>query len=309
MSESTQALSSREPSTSAQAIRRRRLARQFSRVCREFCANRAGMVGLVVLVVIILVAVFAPVLVPASTLDVTKVTAKSFAPPSAHAPLGTDYAGRSNLGLLIWGARASLIVGFAATVMSTVIGTLCGMAAGHFHGAVQAVLLRIIDFFLVVPSLVLAITLSSVIGASLITIIISIGVTSWAGTARLVRSETMAIESRPYIERSWALGASNWHVIITHVLPAVMPLVLSNTTLSIGSAIISESTLSFLGLGDPMTISWGSILKSAMDTGAATAGYWWYIIPPGVAIVVVVLAFTLVGRALESVINPTLQEQ
>ncbi len=289
-------------------IRRRRHIRQLRRNWREFAANRSGMTGLLILMVIILIAVFAPLLVPSATLDVTQVTAKSFASPSLRAPLGTDYAGRSNLGLLIWGARASLIVGFAATIMSTVIGTLIGMAAGHFHGAAQAVLLRIIDFFLVVPSLVLAITLSSVIGASLLTIIISIGVTSWAGTARLVRSETMAVESRAYIERSWALGASNWHVILTHVLPAVMPIVLSNTTLSIGSSIIAESTLSFLGLGDPMTISWGSILKSAMDTGAATAGYWWYIIPPGLAIVIVVLAFTLVGRALESVINPTLQE-
>ncbi|MCI1832983.1 MAG: ABC transporter permease [Bifidobacterium sp.] len=309
MSDHTVSAQGANRATSAAAIRRRRLARQFGRGWREFASNRSGMIGLIILIAVIIVAILAPVLVPPETLDVTKVTAKSFSSPTSQALLGTDYAGRSNLGMLVWGARASLIVGFSATIMSTVIGTLIGMAAGHFRGLTQAVLLRIIDFFLVVPSLVLAITLSSVIGASLLTIIISIGVTSWAGTARLVRSETMSIESRPYIERSWALGASNWHVIIKHVLPAVMPIVLSNTTLAIGSSIIAESTLSFLGLGDPMTISWGSILKSAMDTGAATAGYWWYVIPPGVAIVIVVLSFTLVGRALEAVINPTLREK
>ena len=210
------------------------------------------------------------------------------------------------LALLIWGARISLVVGFAATLVSMVIGTVMGMAAGHFTGATQAVLMRVIDFFLVVPGLVLAIVLSSVIGPGVATIVIAIGVTSWAGTARLVRSQTLTVESRPYIERAWALGAGDSHIIGRHVLPAVMPLVLANTTLTVGSAIIAESTLSFLGLGDPGSISWGAMLKSALDTGAATGGYWWYVMPPGLAIVVV-LCFTLVGRALESVINPTLR--
>ena len=139
------------------------------------------------------------------------------------------------------------------------------------------------------------------------TIIIAIGVTCWARTARVVRAQTLTIESRPYIERSRALGAGDRHIIGKHVLPAVLPLVLANTTLTVGSAIIAESTLSFLGLGDPTTFSWGSMLKTALDTGAATAGYWWYVSAPGIAIVIVVLCFTLVGRALESVLNPTLR--
>jgi peptide/nickel transport system permease protein len=211
------------------------------------------------------------------------------------------------LALLVWGARVSLLVGFSATAVSMVIGTIVGMAAGHFTGTAQAVLMRVIDFFLVVPGLVLAIVLSSVIGPGVATIIIAIGITSWAGTARLVRSQTLTVEARPYIERSWALGASDGHIITKHVLPAVMPLVLANTTLTVGSAVIAESTLSFLGLGDPGSISWGSMLKTALDTGAATGGYWWYVLTPGIAIVIVVLSFTLVGRAVESVINPTLR--
>jgi peptide/nickel transport system permease protein len=274
---------------------------------REFARNRAGLIGLIILLAVILLAAVIPLFAPASVLDVTQVTAGRNEPPSLANPLGTDPAGRSVLALLIWGARISLVVGFAATLVSMVIGTVMGMAAGHFTGATQAVLMRVIDFFLVVPGLVLAIVLSSIIGPGIATIVVAIGVTSWAGTARLVRSQTLTVEARPYIERSWALGASDAHVIGRHVLPAVLPLVLANTTLTVGSAIIAESTLSFLGLGDPSSISWGAMLKSALDTGAATGGYWWYVLPPGLAIVLVVLCFTLVGRALESVINPTLR--
>lgn len=287
----------------ANARRRARAAE----VWREFRAQRSGMLGLLVLALVIVLALAAPVLFPAESLDVTKLSNPANHPPSWALPLGTDPLGRSVLALLVWGARASLLVGFAATLVSMVIGTAVGMAAGHFGGPTQAILMRVIDFFLVVPSLVLAIVLSSVLGAGVITIIVAIGVTSWASTARLVRAQTLTVESRGYIERAWALGAGDGHVLRRHVLPAVLPLVLANTTLTVGSAIISESTLSFLGLGDPSTVSWGSMLKLALDSGAATGGYWWYVLPPGIAIAVVVLAFTLVGRAFESVINPTLR--
>ncbi|MFC4223259.1 ABC transporter permease [Lysinibacter cavernae] len=286
------------------AARRRQRAAE---VWREFRSHRSGLIGLVILLIVIALAVLAPILFPAELLDVTKLDNPQNAPPSWALPLGTDPAGRSVLVMLVWGARVSLLVGFAATLVSMVIGTVMGMASGHFHGITQSVLMRVIDFFLVVPSLVLAIVLSSVIGPGVVTIVIAIGVTSWASTARVVRSQTLTVESRPYIERSWALGASHFHVISKHVLPAVLPLVLANTTLTVGSAIIAESTLAFLGLGDPGSVSWGSMLKLALDTGAATGGYWWYVLPPGIAIVVVVLSFTLVGRALESVINPTLR--
>ncbi len=287
----------------AAARRRQALAEGW----KEFARNRAGLIGLIILLAVIALAAVIPLFAPASVLDVTQVTAGRNEPPSLANPLGTDPAGRSVLALLIWGARISLVVGFAATLVSMVIGTVMGMAAGHFTGATQAVLMRLIDFFLVVPGLVLAIVLSSIIGPGIATIVVAIGVTSWAGTARLVRSQTLTVEARPYIERAWALGASDGHVITRHVLPAVMPLVLANTTLTVGSAIIAESTLAFLGLGDPSSVSWGGMLKSALDTGAATGGYWWYVLPPGLAIVLVVLSFTLVGRALESVINPTLR--
>ena len=293
------------PRPGGAAAARRRV--QATAVVREFARHRSGLVGLVLLLVVIAAALLTPLLIPIETLDVTRLTARQNEPPTGAHWLGTDPAGRDVLAMLLWGSRISLLVGFAATAVSMVIGTVVGMAAGHFSGWAQAVIMRVIDFFLVIPSLVLAIVLSSVLSRGVWTIIIAIGVTSWAATARIVRSQTLSIEARDYIERSRALGAGDAHLLGRHVLPAVLPLVLANTTLTVGSAVIAESTLSFLGLGDPTTISWGSMLKSALDTGAATAGFWWFVLPPGLAIVVVVLCFTLVGRALEAVVNPTLR--
>lgn len=283
-----------------------RRGRSLAEFCREFSHQRAGMVGLVFLIVIVVLAILAPVLAPAWMLDVTRVIDNPrFAPPSWEHPLGTDHQGRELWVRMLWGARVSLLVGFAATAVSMILGTVVGLAAGHFTGWVGGLLMRVIDFFLVLPSLILAIVLASVLNRGALTIIIAIGLTSWAGTARVVRAQTLSVESRDYVERSRVLGAGHWHIIGKHLLPAVLPLVLANTTLTVGSAIISESTLSFLGLGDTTQQSWGAVLKNSMDVSAATSGYWWYVIVPGLAIVLVVLAFTLVGRAVETIVNPT----
>lgn len=289
--------------TAARARRRERAAD----VLREIAAHPSAVIGAVLLLAIIALALLAPVIMPIERLDVTRVTAGSNEPPSGGHWLGTDPSGRDVLGILLWGSRASLLVGFSATAVAMVIGTIAGMAAGHFTGVGRAVLLRIIDFFLIVPPLVLAIVLSTVLSRGLLTIIIAIGVSSWAQTARVVRAQTLTIETRAYIERSRALGAGDVHILRRHVFPAVLPLVMANTTLAVGAAIIAESTLAFLGLGDPTTFSWGSMLKTALDTGAATAGYWWFVLSPGIAIVIVVLCFTLIGRAIEAVLNPTLR--
>lgn len=286
---------------------RRRTA--FAAHARTFVSDRAGLVGLVVLVVIILLAVLAPVLTDPAGLDVTKATGPRLAAPSAQYWLGTDESGRSVLLLTWWGARISLLVGLAAAALSVGIGTLVGLLAGHFGRWPSAVLMRITDFFLVLPSLVLAIALSTVLERGLLTIVLALGVTSWPTTARIVRAQTLTVQTRPYIERARALGGGHWHVIGRHVLPAVMPLVLANTTLNVAGAIIGESTLSFLGLGDPTQVSWGSMLNAAWGNGAVTAGAWWYLLPPGIGIVIVVLAFTLCGRALEAVLTPALRER
>ncbi|ALG10188.1 ABC transporter permease [Kibdelosporangium phytohabitans] len=279
------------------------------RAWREFAANRGGLVGLVVLVVFVLVGVLGPVFISDASLDVTRAVGQRLQPPSGEYWLGTDENGLSVLTLTLWGTRLSLVVGLAAALLSVVIGTAVGVLAGHFGGWLSAVLLRFTDFFLIMPSLVLAIALSAVLDGGSGTIILAIGVVSWPTSARLVRAQTLAVEARPYIERSRALGGGHGHVIFKHVLPSVLPLVFVNTTLAVGTAIVAESTLRFLGLGDTNEVTWGGLLRSAGSSGAITYGAWWYLLPPGIAIVLLVLAFTLVGRALESVLNPKLRER
>jgi len=184
-----------------------------------------------------------------------------------------------------------------------------GIASGHFVGIVGNGLSRITEWFLVIPFIPFAIVLATVLGHSFWVLIVVIGVTSWASTARLIRSQTLSIEGRPFIERARALGAGHWHQMTRHVLPNVMPLVFANTTLTVALSILAETTLSFLGLGDPFVVTWGSMLENAFQSGAIDNGAWWYLIPPGLAVVVVVLAFTLVGRALETILNPRLRER
>ncbi|MET8686203.1 ABC transporter permease [Streptomyces sp. NPDC004732] len=283
--------------------RRRHSAVRF---WREYRTHRAGLVGLAVLVLITLAAVFAPLLVGSDAQSVTAAPGKPMESPSGEFPLGTDQFGRDLLGLLVWGARMSLTVGLLAAVLSVAIGTLVGITAGHFKGWYATVIMRITDWFLVMPTLVLAIALAAVMSGTVWTIILAIGVTTWPTTARLVRAQTLAVESRPYIERAQALGGGHGHIMARHVLPNVMPLVLAQTTLVISSAILTEATLAFLGLGDPTNVSWGGLLQDAREAGAVSAGHWWYLAPPGLAIAVVALAFTLCGRAVESVLNPRL---
>jgi peptide/nickel transport system permease protein len=265
------------------------------------------MFGLTLLAIFALVAILAPLIFPRSALDVTQATAAPFLPPSFEFPLGTDDSGRSVLALVVWGARISLVVGLAATVLSMFIGTAVGITSGHFRGWLGAGLDRLTDWFLVIPYLPLAIVLATVLGRSLLNIIIVIGVTSWPSTARIIRAQTLSVEGRPYLERAKALGGSNFHQMTKHVLPNVMPLVLANTTLAVSISILSETTLSFLGLGSPDDVSWGSILEEGFAAGAISQGAWWYLAAPGICVVLVVLAFNLIGRAIENILDPRLE--
>ncbi|NUP15085.1 MAG: ABC transporter permease [Streptomyces sp.] len=288
------------------ALARQRRRQSVVRFWKQYRTHRAGLVGLIALALFALVALTAPLTVGSDVSSVTGAPGRPMESPSTEFPLGTDRFGRDLLGLLVWGARVSLLVGLLAAALSVAIGTLVGITAGHFKGAYATVLMRVTDWFLVMPTLVLAIALATVMSRSLGTVVLAIGVTSWPTTARLVRAQTLAVESRPYIERATALGGGHWHIMSRHVLPNVMPLVLAQTTLMISSSILAEATLAFLGLGDPTVVSWGGLLQDAREAGAVSSGMWWYLVPPGIAIAVVALAFTLCGRAVESVLNPRL---
>lgn len=290
--------------TSPRSIAWARRRRAWNRLAGQFRGSPSGMLGLTIFVVFALLALLAPVLFDHSQLDVTKATGAVYASPSAQYWLGTDDSGRNVLAMVVWGARISLLVGLCATVLSMFIGTSVGIASGHYRGWVGAVLDRLTDWFLVIPFLPLAIVLATVLGKSLLNIIIVIGVTSWPATARLIRAQTLSVEGRPYLERAKALGAGDLHQMTRHVLPNVMPLVLANTTLAVSISILSETTLSFLGLGDPTSVSWGTILDDAFSAGAISAGAWWYLAAPGICVVLVVLAFNLIGRTLEEMLDP-----
>lgn len=295
----------RGPKSVARA--RRKLA--FRRFWDTFRGSKMGIAGLVILVFFGAVALLAPVLVPHSRLDVTKATGPILSAPSLHYPLGTDDLGRSVLDLVAWGSRISLLVGLTAALISMIVGSAFGILAGYRGGFWDALLMRFTDWFLVIPFLALAITLAAILGQSLIIIIMVLGLTSWPWTARLVRSQTLSVKERPYIERARGLGAGDPHIIVKHVLPNVFPVIFAQTILSVALAILAESTLSFLGLGDPLRVSWGSVLELAFDAGAPTLGAWWWIGAPGVCIVLVVLAFTMCGTALEEIFNPRLRER
>jgi peptide/nickel transport system permease protein len=289
------------------AVRRARRRLVIRRFWRDYRRSKMGVAGLAILALFIGMAVFAPLLASREGLDVTKVTAPSLAPPSLDHPLGTDDLGRSVLTLVIWGSRISLLVGLLAALVSMVVGSALGIIAGYRGGLVDMALMRFTDWFLVIPWLALAIVLAAVLGQSLFIIIMVIGLTSWPWTARLVRSQTLSIRERPYIERARGLGASGFKLVGKHVLPNVMPVILAQTILSIALAILSESTLSFIGLGDPLRPSWGAVLSNANEAGAPTLGAYWWISAPGVCIVMVVLAFTMCGTALDEILNPRLR--
>ena len=294
------------PRSVAWQRRRRSLAQAWS----QYRRHTPGMIGLGLLVAIVAMALLAPVISNVDELDVVNtIDNPRWATPSEFLPLGTDNFGRSVWAQFVWGARISLLVGLAATLVAIVIGSVVGILAGFYRGVGSAILQRLTEWFLVIPFLPLAIVLAAILGPSVKNLIIVIGITSWPSTARLVRAQVLTLKERPYVERSRALGASNRHLMGRHIFPNVSPIILANLTLTVPVAILSETTLAFLGLGDPTRASWGKMLEESFKAGALGRNAWWYYLPPGLGIMAVVLAFTLIGTALEEILDPRLRER
>jgi oligopeptide/dipeptide ABC transporter ATP-binding protein len=260
------------------------------------------------LTVVLLVAVFAPLVAPFDPKTSQDIgTSDIYNPPSAVHWFGTDDAGKDIFSLFVFGARVSLIVGFFASFISVVIGGTIGLVAGYYGGRVENLLMRFTDTMLVIPDLPLIVVIVALTKPSLFNIIFVIGIFGWTTTARIVRSQTLAVKSRKFVLRARGIGASNPHIIRHHILPLVMPILVVNAILVISTAILNESTLSFIGLGDPSAISWGQMLNFAFSRGAMSAGAWWALVVPGFGIVWVVLSLTLLGHGLEQVLNPRLE--
>jgi peptide/nickel transport system permease protein len=275
----------------------------------SFKQYRLGLIGLGILIFFILIAIFAPYIAPYQ-ISLTNINpSEALKPPSWEHPLGTDELGRDMLSLLIYGSRASLIVGFLATVIIIVVGTFLGLLSGYVGGLIDDIIMWITNALYVLPFLVLCIVLAAVLGPSIWNIITVLGVLGWTGTALLVRSQTLSVKEEQYVEAAKVMGAGRLHIIFKHILPNVMPLVLVQAAFNIAGAILTEAGLSFLGLGDPNWMSWGEILYYAEQFGAFSGGYWWYVVFPGLMIAIVCTAVLFINHALDEIINPRLRER
>jgi len=273
--------------------------------------SRSGLLGLALLLLFVFTAIFAPILAP---YDPYKRVDRPILAPSQKYVLGTNDIGQDIFSEMIYGTRVSLTIGFAAGFFTVIIGTLIGVVSGFLGGAVDEVLMRFTDVVMILPSIPLMILLMALFGKqSFMIMILMLSIMGWTGTARLVRSSTLSIKERIYVEAAKAIGAGDRHIITQHILPNVSPLIMATMIYAVAGAMMSEAGLAFLGLGDPSHKSWGMILHYAQTSGGwyANMGYpaWWWIIPPGLCIALTVASLVLIGQAMEEIINPRLRRR
>jgi peptide/nickel transport system permease protein len=271
----------------------------------QIIRHRPGaVIGLTALVTIVLVALLAPLIAPYGLHD---EVGPVFGHPSWSHPLGLDDGGIDMVTLLMWGARISLVVGFAATLVSMLVGGAVGVLAGYFGRWVDVVLMRITDYFIAIPDVPLMIVVAAIWGPSLFHIVMVIGLLLWTSTARVIRAQVKSVRERVYVQRARSIGAGHIRIIFRHVLPQIAPLLIANTVLTIAVAIFDETALSFLGLGDPSRISLGKVIQNAFQRTAVSSGAWWAIVPPGALVAILILSCSLIGQALEDALNPRLR--
>ncbi|WNG86162.1 dipeptide/oligopeptide/nickel ABC transporter permease/ATP-binding protein [Mycobacterium sp. ITM-2016-00317] len=268
-------------------------------------SQRLALTGAVILGLLLIIAAAAPWLAP---YDPGERVTRPFAVPSAAHWLGADDAGHDLLSLLIHSARVSLFVGVVAALVATVVGTVVGVLAGYLRGPVDTVLMRVVDVVLALPVLPLTIVIGVFAGPGLRTQIMVIAAVLWAGLARELRAQVLSLRERDYIQAERAMGAGAFYVLRRHIVPAIFPLVVPQFVLTIKTAILLEASLAFLGLGDISAASWGSMLSMAHERNAFLTDAWlWWVLPPGLAIAVTVLAFALLGNAIEERSRPVLR--
>ena len=267
-------------------------------------ANRLGIIGAVMVSALVFMAVAAPWLAP---YDPTERVGRPFQSPSAEHLLGTNDVGQDLLSELIYGSRVSLTVGIVAAVVALVLGTTVGVLAGYYPKRLGRVLMQGVDVLLILPFLPLLIVLAAYLGRSLLNTIVVIGVLIWAGPSRVIRSQVLSLRSREYVLAARTMGAPDRWAIVRHVLPRTALLATGAFVRAVSTAILLEAALSFLGLGDPLQKSWGSILFWAQARGAFLTPAWkWWVLPPGIMIMIASLGFALIAFAMEERINPRL---
>lgn len=269
---------------------------------KRFSKNRLSVIGAAIVLCLITVALSAPFIAPydPTTIDVYNV----LSPPSKTHFLGTDELGRDLFSRIMWGSRVSLKVGIVAVGIAIIIGIIVGSISGFYGGKVDAVLMRFVDIMLAFPTFFLILAVIAILEPSIFTIMAVIGVTSWMDVARLVRAEFLTLKERDFVDAARAIGVSNTRLIFRHILPNALSPVLVSATFGVAGAILTESGLSFLGLGvQPPDPSWGNILTSGKDNIEVA---WWLSVYPGLAILITVLSYNLVGEGLRDALDPRL---
>ncbi len=270
---------------------------------RRFRQNRAAVGGAAVLLIVLLVAAFGPWLYPTDPFD---MVGRPISAPFGKFPLGTDISGRDILAGLIHGARVSLLIGIVASLCATVIGVTLGALAGYYGGLIDDLLMRSTEFFLTIPSFVLAVVIVAIFSPTVVTVTTAIAVVSWPSVARLARAEFIAQRDREYVQACRAMGMADWQIVLLQILPNALPPVIVVGSLMVATAILTESGLSFLGLGDPNVVSWGYMIGVARTVLRLA---WWMAAIPGVTILITVLAINLVGEGLNDALNPRLKQR
>jgi len=269
----------------------------------RFRRNKFALLAIVILCLLSLLAIVAPIISPYNP---EQMIFDRFMSPNPEHPMGTDHMGRDMLSRMIWGTRISLFVGFVSAGISITIGVLLGSIAGYYGGKIDDLIMRFVDFFLVIPTFFLILLIIAMFGSSIWNIMFVIGLTAWPSTTRLIRGQFLSLKEQPFVEAERALGASDHRMIFRCILPNAIHPVLVNLSFRVGAAIIIEAGLSFLGLGDPRSISWGMMLNTAQRF-IRTA--WWMAVFPGLFISIAVLSFNLVGDGLNDALNPRLMER
>ncbi|MGH3470870.1 MAG: ABC transporter permease [Nocardioidaceae bacterium] len=275
---------------------------------RSLWADRLGRTGLLLLGTVLLLVLVGPLVFPFDAQAFGKSSASILQGPSSSHWLGTDELGRDIFRQTLLGGRISLLVGVSATVIAICLGAGLGLLSGYFAGWRDVTVMRITDFFLVLPTLPLIVALAALFGQSVVVTSLVIGLTSWPQTARIVRSQVLSLRERPLVLRIRSLGATDARIVRSHILPNVLPLIFANLVLVLAGAVLAEASLSFLGLGDPVHVSWGTMLHFAFSSGAMGLGAWWYVLPPGIGIVALVMGFSLIGHSLERILSPQSRE-
>lgn len=264
----------------------------------KISSNKELKIGVIFLIMLILIAVFAPHI---ANYDPYVLNDDIIAKPSSKYIFGTDGLGRDVFSMVIYGSRTSLKIGVLAAAISSVIGTLIGGIAGYIGGTVDKIISEIINMFLMLPTFFLILIVVAIYGGSLKNIIIVIGLTSWTGTARLMRAQAMSLRERTFIKSAITIGESNKEILFKHIIPNGIFPIITDSTMAVSSAILSEAGLSFIGIGDPNVVSWGKII--AHGRGYLTNG-WWICTFGGIAIIFTVLAFYLIGEGINNLLNP-----